>query len=103
METIPPEIDKWNRATSTKRTAELQSSISIKINVGNFESIDVTKTVKTEVEYETPDELKKKQTGFDTSVIRAAKTMAEIALTETGRKRISSDKHSELPLWSADE
>lgn len=85
------------------RIATLESTISIKINTGNFESLDVTKSVKTDVEYADPEDLKKKQEGFDKSVIDATKAEAERTMEATGRKRkLKAERgqvEKELPLW----
>lgn len=84
-----------------KRKATIASSITIKINIGNFEHIEVTKSITTEVEFEKSDELLAKSSKLDELVSTACKNEAEKVMSDTGRKRYvkpgMADK--EAPLW----
>ena len=80
-----------------KRITVVDSSVSIKINVGNFETIDVSKSAKIEIEFSTPDELVQKSAKFDAHLIKMVKALAEETLKETGRSRRT--KENEVETW----
>lgn len=81
------------------RTATIDSTIAIKINIGNFESLDISKTIKLDIEFDSPETLAKKQAGLDKMLIDAVKSQVETVLSATGRKRMTKDK--EVELWGA--
>lgn len=83
------------------RKAKIRSEITIKVNIGNFEHLEVTKEIETEVEFEKPDEMMAKSAKIDAAVAVACKNAVEVAMSEMGRKRYVkpglTDK--EVPLW----
>jgi hypothetical protein len=83
------------------RKAEIETTISIKINTSNFEVLDVIKTIKTEVEFERIEDLRTKSAALDKLTIDLAKAEAEAALSETGRSRYAKSGNSEgkIDTW----
>lgn len=79
----------------------LETYVAIKVNTGNFETIDVTKTIRTDVEFEEMKELEKKSVALDAVVIKLAKEEAEAALRETGRSRYvkTGNTESKVDTW----
>ena len=83
------------------KTATIESTISIKVNTGNYETVDITKTFKCDIEYNTGEERDKIQSALDAKVIQYTKDLAEKTLAEMGRTRISKSNGAdkEVPLW----
>ena len=81
----------------------MDSTFSVKINTGNFETVDASKTIRKELEYETSEELAKKSATIDAVLIKFVKAEAEMALRETGRKRISkpNTQEKEADIWNS--
>lgn len=67
------------------RKLKLETSATIKINTGNYETIDVTKTVTMDIEFSKPSEVIEKSKKLDSLVANLAKAEAETILKETGR------------------
>lgn len=61
--------------------------VTIRTNTGNFESVDVRKSMQKEVEYENAQELEKKLAALDAFVNKQAKQAVEAVLKDTGRAR----------------
>ena len=80
----------------------MDTSFSIKLNTGNYETIDVSKTIHKDIEYETEEELAKKSAAIDAVLIKFVKTEAETALRETGRRRITkpNSQEKENDIWN---
>ena len=78
----------------------VQTTVTLKIATGNFESVDVTKMMVTEVECE-PAELPEKSAKMDGLACMLVKQEAEIVLQELGRRRVMKLNGSETPieLW----
>jgi hypothetical protein len=75
----------------------LESTANVKINTGSYETIDVSKSIRVEVEYETMEELEKKSKSVDSVLAKLVKAEAETILKETGRTRVHQNK--EVELW----
>lgn len=84
-----------------KRTVVLETAATMKINVGNFETIDITKKITREVSYESVEDLKKKSANIDSILTELLKKEAETILVSTGRFRVMKiDKvEREAELW----
>jgi len=85
------------------RKVNLQTTLTLKVNTGNFESFDVSKTISMEVEFETPDELVAKSAKMDNAVAALVKAEAEAMLEQLGRSRIMRINNVETPveLWKS--
>jgi len=85
------------------RKATIEKSAFLKINTGNFESVDVHMAVKEEIEFETPQELVEKTKKLDNMLIALLKNEAEASLTQMGRHRIMKINGVETPveLWKS--
>ena len=85
------------------RKVNLETTLTLKVNTGNFESFDVSKTISMEVEFETPDELVAKSAKMDNAVAALVKAEAEAMLEQLGRSRIMRINNVETPveLWKS--
>lgn len=85
------------------RKITLETSVFLKINTGNFESIDVSKTVREEVEFDTPAELIEKSKKLDNMAQTLLKAEAEAMMEQLGRRRIMSIGGTATPvnLWES--
>jgi hypothetical protein len=80
----------------------VQTNVSLKINCGNYETIDVSKMISTEIECE-PNELPEKSAKNDALAIALLKQEAEIVVQELGRRRIMKTNGVDTPveLWKS--
>ena len=85
------------------RKVTLETSVFLKINTGNFESFDVAKTIKEEVEFEKPEELVERSKRHDAMAASMLKAEAEGMLEKLGRKRIMkiAGQDTPVPLWES--
>lgn len=67
------------------REAVVGTRASMKINAGNYESIEVSKMLEVEIEYETPEELKKKSKALDKCVTSLLQAERDEVLAATGK------------------
>ena len=81
---------------------EMDTTFSVKINTGNFETVDCSKTIRKKITFETEEELAKKSAAIDAVLIKFVKTEAEMALRETGRRRIikPNPQEKEGDIWN---
>lgn len=79
------------------RKVTLETSASLKINTGNYETVDVSKTLIMEIEFETPDELVEKSKKADNAVAALLRAEAEGMLEQLGRKRIMKVNGQDTP------
>jgi len=88
-------------AEQEKRVAQIETSCAIKINTGNFETVDVSKRLVVEVEYGTPKELAEKSAKVDALVVKMTQHEAELGLQRMGRKRYAKvgGKEFECGTW----
>lgn len=84
------------------RTAKIVAAVSMKINTGNYETIEVTKSIETEVTFEKPEELTEKSKGMDKTVTLLLKEEAEYAMTQLGRKRMVKVNGKDVPVGTFD-
>lgn len=84
-----------------KREIKLVSSVSLKINIGNFETLEVMKSAEAQVEFSSQEELCKKSSALDRIVGTLVKNAAEHQLADMGRDRIFKLGGHEIPvsLW----
>lgn len=85
------------------RKVTLQTTATLKINVGNYETVDVSKTVTADIEFEKPEELVDRSSKHDTMVGALLKAEAEGLLEQLGRKRIMKIGGQDTPadLWKS--
>lgn len=81
----------------------LTSSATLKINVGNFESIDIHKTLISEIEYEDSKDVAEKSANADRMLASMIKTEAELLLKQWDRSRIMRINGHDTPveLWKS--
>ena len=86
---------------SEKRTAQIETSCSIKINTGNFETLDVSKKMVVDIEFGSPEEFINKSKKVDAILINLVQKEAEVALERMGRSRCAKAKGQEFKvgLW----
>lgn len=70
------------------RTAKITTTATIKFNTGNFETIEVMKSVETEVTFEKPEELTEKSKNMDKMIVALLKDEAQFVCEQSGRQRI---------------
>jgi hypothetical protein len=80
----------------------MDTTFTVKINTGNFETIDASKTIRKKITYETEEELAKKSAAIDAVLIKFVKAEAETALRETGRRRVikPNPQEKEGSIWN---
>lgn len=85
------------------RKVTVEKTAFLKINTGNFESVDVSMAVKEEIEFETSEDLIEKTKKLDNMLIALLKKEAEASLTQMGRSRIMKINGVETPveLWKS--
>lgn len=85
------------------RKATVTTSASIKLSVGNFETIDAQKTLAVEIEFDKPEELADRSKSMDSLVIRLLKAEVEQIVDQIGRRRIMKINGVETPvdLWKS--
>jgi len=83
------------------RTAKISSYSTIKINTGNYEILEVSKSIETEVTYEKPEELSAKSVALDKMLAAMLREEAEYMMKNLGRKRIvkAGGREVEAGLW----
>lgn len=84
-----------------KRGIKLVSSVSLKINVGNFETLEVMKSAEVDVEFSSHEELCNKSAKLDRIVATLVKAAAEHQCADLGRDRHFKLGGHEIPvdLW----
>jgi len=80
------------------RTAKISSSATIKFNTGNYESLEVFKSVETEVSYDKPEELAEKSKSLDKLTHLLLKEEVEHMFAQTKRKRVAKVNGAEIPI-----
>ena len=85
------------------RKITLETSAFLKINTGNYETLDLSKTVREEIEFETAAELVEKSKKLDNMAAALLKAEAETMIEQLGRRRIMKISGVETPvnLWEA--
>jgi hypothetical protein len=80
------------------RTAKISTLVSIKINTGNYETLEVSKSIETEVTFDKPEELTEKSKGLDRTAASMLKDEAEYICTQLGRRRVVKVGSKETPV-----
>jgi len=85
------------------RKVTVETSVYLKVNTGNYETLDFSKTVKSEIEYETPEELIEKSKKLDNMAAVLLKNEADALMETLGRKRIMKINGADTPvkLWES--
>jgi len=80
----------------------IQTTMSMKFSTGNWETLDCSKTMSTEIECD-PAELPEKSSKMDAIVILLLKNEAEAMMKELGRTRIMKMNGADTPveLWKS--
>ena len=91
-----------DEAPKPKKKLVLETSANVKINTGNFETIDISKSIRVEIEYDNADEILKKSKAVDALVAKAVKAEGELLLKETGRVRVvkANAAEKEADIWN---
>ena len=80
---------------------KLTASASMRFNTGNYEWIDVSKSMDLEIEFSSPEELAKISAKLDGRVIELIKAEIEMIMKETNRTRCAliNGKTTPIALW----
>lgn len=78
------------------KTVTIESNCEIKINTGNWETVNVSKKIVVEITYSTPEELLEKSGRIDRALTRMVKEQADSLLKEIGRSRYTKVGGREL-------
>jgi hypothetical protein len=84
-----------------KREIKLVSTVSLKINVGNFETLEVMKSVEADVDFSSQEELCQKSSTLDRIVATLVKNAADHQCADMARNRYFKLGGHEIPvpLW----
>jgi hypothetical protein len=80
------------------RTAKISTTVSMKVNTGNYETVEVAKSIETDVTFEKVEELAEKSKNLDKTAFLMLKEETEYMLTQLGRKRHIKVNGKELPI-----
>jgi hypothetical protein len=78
---------------------KISSSCTLKINTGNFESLDVGKAIEVEIEVASPAEIPEKSSKISASLVAMLKNEAEATMQSLGRNRYNGMVQSKIDLW----
>ncbi len=78
---------------------KIGSHCSLKINTGNFESLDIGKTIEVEIEVASPADLPAKSGKISASLVEMLKNEAEATMHSLGRNRYNGMVQSKIDLW----
>lgn len=83
--------------------AKIQSAASIKVNTGNFESLDFSTFIEFEFTPEAGKDVKtqimEKSMKLNAIVIQMLKQEVEDGMKSLGRERFDKEKQKRIPLW----
>lgn len=85
------------------RTAKISSAVSMKINTGNYETIEVSKSIETEVQFEKTEELTEKSKGMDKMALIMLKEDAELVCAQLNRRRHKKVNGKDVQIGLFDE
>jgi hypothetical protein len=74
---------------SGKRKAAIGTSMTLKVNTGNFETVEVSKHVYVEVDFEKPEDNIAKSRSMDRVVVRLLREEADCIMKELNRSRMA--------------
>ena len=78
---------------------KIRSSVTIRVNTGNYESVEFSKSMEAEFTCKSEGDLEAKQRKLDAVVLGDLMRSAEKDMSEMGRKRFHSDQQKEIGLW----
>ena len=78
---------------------KIGSTCSVKINTGNYETVDVSKTIEVEFEVGSSKDVPVKSAKVAETVTRMLKTEVEATLKSMGRQRYDSKTGKQIELW----
>jgi len=81
-----------------KKKITIEKSATVKIAVGNFEMVDVSETIRADIEYSSIEELESKDGNLTNLLAKLLKQSAEKVLESMSRKRVV--KNIPVELWS---
>jgi len=83
--------------------AKIQSSVSIKVNTGNFESLDFSTSLEVEFTPEAGKDVKtqltEKSVKINSLVLQMLKQEVEQGMKDLGRQRFDKGQQKTIPLW----
>jgi hypothetical protein len=88
-------------ADKEKRTIKVVTSVSVKVNVGNFETLEVMKSIDADVEFSSHEELCTKSSNLDKLAASLLRSAVEQQCEDLGRNRKFKLGGREIPvsLW----
>jgi len=78
---------------------KIGSTCSVKINTGNYETVDISKTVEVEFDVSSSKDVPAKSARISDTVTRMLKTEVEATLKSMGRQRYDSKTGKQIELW----
>ena len=99
-------MEQEKQATEVQKKTyktKLTALASMRFNTGNYEWIDVSKSMDLEVEFSNPEELAKKSAKLDKLVADLIKAEIEMLMRETNRTRCAliNGKTTPIALWES--
>jgi len=83
--------------------AKIQSHVSIKVNTGNFESVDFSTSLEVNFDPEPGKEVKtqimEKSARVNALVVQLLKQQVEEGMKSLGRERFDKGQQKRIPLW----
>ena len=90
MSTSAAEVPKKSRKITISKSAGL------KVRTGNYESVEVSEAISMDIEFDSSDELKKKDEALTSLLVSLLKKSADDVMAGTGRWRIVGSQAVEL-------
>ena len=78
------------------RKISVEKSAGLKIRTGNYETIEVSESVRMDIEFESVDELKKKDEVLTSLLVSLLRKTAEDVMSGTSKHRIVGNQAVEL-------
>jgi hypothetical protein len=96
-------LSKRGKKMSETRKARIKTGLSMKVNTGNYEVIEVSKEVEVDVEFSTTSELKEKSAGADKMVMALLKDELDAVCEKMGRARYFKINGKDCPVGLREE
>jgi hypothetical protein len=78
------------------RKINIEKSAGLKIRTGNYETVEVSESIRTDIEFESVDELKKKDEALTSLLVSLLRKTAEDVMGGTSKHRIVGTQAVEL-------
>ena len=87
---------------SDKRKIKVVSGVTLKVNLGNYETLEVIKSVETDIEFESREELAEKSANLNRLVTTLVKDAVDQGCEDMKRERCFKLGSQDIPVstWS---